>query len=528
MRISKLRVQNFKSFADTGELELAGINVLVGRNNSGKSVILRSIHTMQENGHPNPEHVRIGTDAASVKFEFSGDCLGDALERHFGVSAPDAENAKLNFSFQRTDDMHNGLSLNEDRRITFGSSVAMSDGSLGRKTGNSGVRAIRSSEPSNFIYTYFSKRKVAHFERIVDLTRTLAIENDLRNLVAKVTRLANPDYEGAQEYEALCNNVLGFRISSYASAGGQQAGIPVGRFDHIPIESMGEGVSSMLGLIADLCMGDGNLFLIEEPENDIHPESLKTLLRVIVDKSKNNQFIVTTHSNIVTRYLGAAVDCKVFEVTMNHQRNTTPTSEIQEIERTAEARIEVLRSLGYELSDFDLWDGWLILEESSAELVIRYFVPWFVPRLARVRTISAGGVTKVVPTFEDFRRLFLFAHLEPQYKGRVWVIVDGDDPGKEVVSNLQGSYKTWPGGHFRTWTHGDFEHFYPSRFFEQVFEVLAKSHDEKREAKKRLTRDVRRWCDENPEAAKAAFKESAAEVIEMLQEIDKTLFGSEE
>lgn len=48
------------------------------------------------------------------------------------------------------------------------------------------------------------------------------------------------------------------------------------------------------------------------------------------------------------------------------------------------------------------------------------------------------------PTFEDFRRLFLFAHLEPQYRGRAWVIVDGDDVGQEVVDALRGKYQTWP------------------------------------------------------------------------------------
>jgi hypothetical protein len=393
-------------------------------------------------------------------------------------------------------------------------------------TGEAAVDRIPAAEPSNFIYTYFSKRKVSGFERTVDLERTLAVQSDLRYLVAKVSRLANADYEGAAEYEKLCKDVLGFRISAYASQGGQQAGVTVGRYDHIPIESMGEGVSSMLGLITDLCMGEGNLFLIEEPENDIHPESLKALLDVIVDKSENNQFIVTTHSNIVTRYLGAAEDSKVFEVTMNQQADRMPTSEIREIENTPEARIEVLRDLGYELSDFDLWDGWLILEESSAEMVIRYFIPWFVPRLARIRTVAAGGVTKVVPTFEDFRRLFLFAHLEPQYRQRAWVVVDGDEPGQKAVAQLQNDYKrTWQPEHFRTWAHGDFELYYPERFADEVAAVLALPHDAKPPAKKRLTRAVKKWCDENPDEAKLEFSVSAAEVIELLREIDAKLFG---
>jgi predicted ATPase len=518
--MSSIRAENWKSFSDTGEIELAGINVLIGRNNSGKSAFLRAAHTVQLYGDPASEDLRIGNQSAVVSAVFTGEQIERDANRHFGNTFA-AGLTRVNFITQTSIVNDGGMS-----NLQIGRSVKFT-GIQG--DGESAVGRIPASEPKNFIYTYFSKRKVSAFERTVDLDRTLAVQNDLRHLVAKVNRLANPDYEGAGEYEKLCKDVLGFRVSAYASQGGQQAGITVGRYDHIPLESMGEGVSSMLGLITDLCMGDGNLFLIEEPENDIHPESLKALLKVIVEKSKNNQFIITTHSNIVARYLGAAEDSKMFEVVMNQQADRMPTSKIREIENAPEARIEVLRGLGYELSDFDLWDGWLILEESSAEMIIRYLIPWFVPRLARIRTVAAGGVTKVLPTFEDFRRLFLFAHLEPQYRQRAWVIVDGDEPGLEVISQLQDGYgKVWPSEHFRTWSHGDFERYYPERFAEQVDAVLELPHDSKPKSKKRLTQAVKKWCDENPDEAKEEFAASAAEVIDLLREIDAKLFEAKD
>ena len=80
---------------------------------------------------------------------------------------------------------------------------------------------------------------------------------------------------------------------------------------------------------------------------------------------------------------------------MTYEPNAVPRSHIREVDATPAARIEVLRRLGYELSDFELWDGWLILEESSAEVIVRYLIPWFVPRLARIRTVAAGGTSKV-------------------------------------------------------------------------------------------------------------------------------------
>jgi hypothetical protein len=499
MKVSSVRIKNFKSFTDTDEIKLGQVNVLVGRNNHGKSAFIRAVHLLQQGAEHNPEYVRLGEDASEVTYKLDDPAgpIGDRLgAMQVGVPGDVAIQFKRGGGFS----------------FVVG--------------GRSNVSPILAREPDNFIYTYLSKRKVMDFDRVVDINRTQSVESDMRYLVAKVARLANPDYERYEEYTKLCNAVLGFRITAYPAEGGQRAGIPIGKYGHIPIESMGEGVSSQLGLITDLCMADGHLFLIEEPENDIHPEGLKTLLNVIVEKSETNQFIVSTHSNIVMRYLGAAPDSKVFEFESQYKRNEIPTSHIREVEPTPGARIEVLRHLGYELSDFDMWDGWLILEESSAEIIIKYLVPWFVPNFARVRTVAAGGTSKVEPTFDDFYRLFLFAHLELQYRGRAWVIVDGDDEGKKVVAALRRDYKKdWPSDHFTTWSQPDFEHYYPPRFAEQVKEALAWPHDQKRDAKKALLDEVKAWCNANPEEAKAAFETSAAEVIEKLREIDQALRG---
>jgi hypothetical protein len=503
MRLSKVHIRNFKSLADTGEVNLDRINVLVGRNNHGKSAFVQAVHLIQSGARFSTRDIRLGTDEAEITY---------VLE---DVSRP---------------------AIIGQQVIQIGEPVGAAFKALwnvgGRVTatwtmiGSSNNHAfIRESEPYNFIYTYLSKRKVTEFDQVVNLQKTLAVSSDLRNIVSKVDRLANPAHHKSQEYTDLCMSVLGFRISSLASTGGHQAGIPVGPNTYIPIEDMGEGVSSLLGLITDLCVADGNLFLIEEPENDIHPDGLKTLLSFIVAKSEHNQFIVTTHSNIVTRYLGAAEGSKIFEFKSEYEPNRVPTTEVRVVENTPEARINVLRQLGYELSDFYLWDAWMILEESSAEFVIQCLIPWFVPRLSRVRTVAAGGTSKVGPTFEDYRRLFLFAHLEPQYRNRAWVIVDGDDEGQRVTARLREKYQDWPSDQFRNWTEPDFERYFPAQFSTDVTEVLGMPHDQKWEAKKALHKTVNDWCRENPDDAKKALAESAAEVIGVLQAVDRELFG---
>jgi hypothetical protein len=505
VKISSARIINYKSFADSGEVALGQVNILVGRNNHGKSAFIQAIHLLQQGAHIRGNDVRLGEEEASIELSLTAANQTD-FQRYYEI------------------DMNDTL-LTPTINLARGGGLSIQTISEPNQGPSRNLKRFAAQEPDNFIYTYLSKRKVLGFDREVNRDRTRAVQIDLRNLVAKVSRLANPDYVHAVEYDELCKAVLGFRISVHAAedGNGQQAGIPVGSFGYIPLESMGEGVSSQLGLITDLCMADSNLFLIEEPENDIHPEGLKTLLNVIVEKSKTNQFIVSTHSNIVTRYLGTASDSKIFEFESTFKPNEIPTSAIREVEPSPEARIAVLRRLGYELSDFELWDGWLILEESSAEIIIRYLIPWFVPGLARVRTVAAGGTSKVEPTFEDFRRLFLFAHLEPQYRGRAWVVVDGDDAGKAVIVGLKDKYKDWPPDHFTKWSQPDFERYYPPRFTEQVEETLTKDHDGKRKAKKKLLDKVKEWSNANPKEAKAEFEQSAAEVIKILHQIEADL-----
>ena len=505
IKVSAVHISNYKSIADSGEIELGQVNVLVGRNNHGKSAFIRAVHFLQQGAVYAPGDVRLGAKEATVDVSLIGNDITD-IGRYF----------------------HSNVSSTTLKlRILLGSQISNGIAIQNANAPLLGFAQLQPQEPDNFIYTYLSRRKVFGFDREVDRRRTRAVQTDLRFLVAKVARLADPDYVHAAEYEQLCKAILGFRISVHAAEDGvgQQAGIPVGLYGYIPIESMGEGVSSQLGLITDLCMADGNLFLVEEPENDIHPESLKALLNVIVEKSATNQFIVSTHSNIVTRYLGAAANSKIFEFESDYKPNTVSTSTIRQVESTAEARIAVLQRLGYELSDFDLWDGWLVLEESSAEIIIRYLIPWFVPELARVRTVAAGGTSKVEPTFEDFRRLFLFAHLELQYRGKAWVIVDGDSEGQKVIAGLRTKYRDWPSDHFMTWSKSDFEDYYPLRFAEQVKEALGNPHDKKPAAKKTLLDEVKAWCDANPAEAKVEFAKSAGEVIEILQSVKDDLRG---
>jgi hypothetical protein len=221
----------------------------------------------------------------------------------------------------------------------------------------------------------------------------------------------------------------------------------------------------------------------------------------------------------VLKYLAARQDATILEVQAVPDVEI-PESTIRIVENTAAARREVLRKLGHELSDFDLYEGWLILEESSAERIIRdYLIPDHVPELrGRLRTLAAGGAEDVVPKYKDFQRLYLYAHLDPIYGSRTWVIVDAGEAGDKIANELRSKFSA-AAERFWQFENEEFERYYPTKFQPDVAKALAPADKkEKRAAKEALLKRVIGELNENA-SLREELSTSAAEVIEKLRKI---------
>lgn len=502
MWIQKIVLTDIKSYEGQNTIELSsGINVLVGPNNGGKSTIANAALQIQAGASFGIKDVRLGKDRGSSEIY-----LRDVDESQFNRTTP-----KLIYAIDR-----------------IRNSSSRTQASENNKSNGVAVEQIPSAEPWNFIYPYLSKRKVNAYTEQVSESVANNVTGDLQNLYAKIDRLSNPDLPAHQDYVNACQKTLGFTVTCTSSPNGKKACYIIDNFRNVTVDNMGEGVASILGLLVTLSIAEGKLFVIEEPENDIHPRALKGLLELIIEKSRNNQFIITTHSNIVTRYLGSQAGTKIHRVDMDFDRNKLPTSRVTEIPNTPEARRELIEDLGYEFADMDLWEGWLILEEASAEQVVReHLIRWFAPYLqGKLRTFSARTVNEIETKFERFSIDFCFINLQPAYKNRAWVVIDGGQKEKEIIDRLRKSYGSsgWVGDHFRQFTEHDFEKYYPSQFQSEVDEILSIVGRKERQQKKEALREkIESWIREDDKRAKEAFEKSAAEVIAILREIEQEM-----
>lgn len=499
MHVRSITITNYKSHVASGPLELGPVTVIVGPNNAGKSSILQALYGLQQ--QIDNDGVRRGQSQGEVLLVLDG--IQDAVPAWSVQPGGDRE-ATLRIPLSTTTNTNYGLQTSQGER---------------------GVGPFPQTEPHHFVIPFLSKRKVAGYSESVRLQDTQAVRGDLHNLPARLSRLSNPANPLHSAYTEACERILGYVVTNVPSVNGQRSGIYLDGQRTIYLEAMGEGVPQIVGLIVELVEAKGKLFLIEELENDLHPSALKELLDLILASSAANQFVVTTHSHIVTRYLGASDGARVYNVA-SARGVLPPKAEVEAID-TPEARVRILRELGYELSDFDLWDAWLILEESSAERLMRDFlIPWFVPQLqGRVRTMSVGGMGNVEPSVEDFRRLFLFTHLQQVYHERSWVVVDGDASGIAVVERLREIYgDQWPADHFIAVSEPAFERYYPARFSDKATEALSRQDRRaRRDAKKALLEEVLQWCRDEPDAAREELADSARAVISVLETIGAAL-----
>lgn len=498
MIFNSIRVSNFRAIADSGILPLGPITLIVGRNNTGKSSLLRAMYLLQAGGEFRPSDIRAGEAVSKVVLSY--------------VDEPP-------LPVVRSAQVSEGI---RDRQLQIICSSDSFEISALHEGNGYRLNVAPAKAPENLVYPVLSGRAQRLNEAQVNRESVLAVWPHDGNIVARVAALATAHFPEAVKFRQLCRDVLGFEINVIPGVNGQYLGMQVDKFTGINIDTMGTGVSAVLNLIVSICGAKDKLFLIEEPENDLHPHALKALLDAILEASSCNQFVISTHSSIVLTRLGSLDSSFILHTSTDKQ---IPPATSYEIISTPARRVEVIQELGYEVADLHLNDGWLIFEESSAERLIRqYLIPWFAPGLRGLRTLAAGGTSRVEPIFTDFVEMLLFAHLEPMYRHRAWVVVDGDDSGLQVVRQLRGKFRDWPRDRFDSWKEERFEDYYPEIFETRVSDIFSLTDKAAvRRKKKELLEAVLDWIEENEALARIEFEKSAQEVIVYLRSVETEL-----
>jgi predicted ATPase len=363
-------------------------------------------------------------------------------------------------------------------------------------------------------------------DNVVSRDRTISVQPTDANLAANIS-LLSADHPEGRKFRRLIKSVFDIdRIDLFAVDNGQAPGLSISSSESIELEKMGEGVRGALKILSEIALTGNHVFLVEEPENDLHPEALRRLLDIMIEAATDgSQFIISTHSDVVLRTLGAEPQAIIYRTELEWH-DGIPETTYQPVSDTWQ-RAKSLRDLGYEES---MPAGWLVFEEASAEYFINNaLIPQFAPHLAGLKTVSAQGAGNLPHTVDALYRLVLFAHLHDKDLPRAWVIADGGEPGEAARVKLIKQFGSWPSDRFVVLSKLQIEDYYPVAFQSEASEILQTS-DKKRqgEMKGDLVRKVCKWYIQDPESASTELAISAKEIIDVLQRIETqigALFG---
>jgi predicted ATPase len=497
---------NIRCFEDTGDLIYSRkINLLLGVNNSGKTSLIKGLLAFQGLGFQDNDF-RENSNSIFAELECVYDeFTNDNLQIRYGQrGSPNPLSIRLNY-------------LNEG-------AVARPPGEVA--VGSPNDQVFPSLRPHHLFVPFLAKRKTTNLTQQVNRDVQSAVTGTFEYLVSRIDSLANFGHPNHEAFKAAILEVVGVPITTRASQHGKMAGAYINANNFIELSQMGDGITELVALIVELVLEKGKVFVVEEPETSLHPSALKAILNLIKAASEFNQFFITTHSNIVLAELACDSNCEIFKVS-RQSSEIGATSIVEKISHDdVESRRALMAELGYELSDFGLFDAWIIFEESSAESIYnQILVPLFAPDLqGRLRSFSAGGAGGVADKFHLFLTLLTFVHLEPVYAGRVWVAADGDQAGLEAIEVVRARFPRIAHDHLINFAEGQFESYYPEQFRLRAEEFPRLENKRARQlAKASLLREVLLWHKANPEQSKAHWEASAAEHIAILRMISESI-----
>lgn len=385
MIIQHLRLKDTSKFSKTPLIDLQKINVICGRNNSGKSTFLDALNRPYNEVDKSPD-VGISFSEETVKvFERAFENrVYSHIAGHYLSVISDIANENESCWFANDRDQFFQL-VNErasvPRQINVGDdeNPVIIDNSI-RTTSDDDVKIYQALNDG--WNTFFNVDGIKHGNRIrpvlvspkrsLELTKAINTAEPVDQTgVGLLNYLFFAQNQNEQSPDKkVYNKILTafVEISSgyeFTIVANQQNSISLSfkssDSDWIDASACGLGLRDLLVILYFSISGKHNLILLEEPENHIHPDIQKKLLRFLKEKT-DKQYFIATHSNVFLN--STYVDRVFFTEFKDGLINLSD----------ATSRAKILHSLGYSVTENLVSDLIILVEGSSDKEVLEEFL----------------------------------------------------------------------------------------------------------------------------------------------------------
>lgn len=310
LRATAIEISDFRCFKQFKAEGFERINLLVGKNNSGKTALLEALEIGLSGGHPARVALQLirreefyGLTSPVEQFALEDEQLLDVRQLFYGRKLITGADLRISVS-SGTERIGLGMTYAPDHKHTLRATnlahiakpwnllvyeqVAVTSkdfAAKARKFGEDNV-ALRSVDTSRM-----TAKSLANIWKQVVLTdreSERAVVDALQAIDPAVDDVLCIDTEGRLGWSSF---QLGFRGSSARA----------------PLGSLGEGVGRMFGLALAAVGARGGALLIDELEGGFHYSVFDSIWRWLIDRAKqgNFQLFATTHSEDCVRALGA-------------------------------------------------------------------------------------------------------------------------------------------------------------------------------------------------------------------------------
>ena len=300
--LERLHIRNYRVFNDLKIDRLSRINLIAGKNNSGKTSLLEAIFLLAGAGETRAAvnaHINRGfasnvapglVDVTFWPPMFSELDMSRAIEitayhNQFGplnlkIASKRARTTEI--SLDRTTEEASATNLSDMRSLVFhynGPNDQQVEGQISIK--GEGIEVRQDEIDFPFIATLLLSR----FENLQEDARRLALlrKAKLGHFVLEALQIIEPRLQSVEDNSA---------------SGAPMIWGDIGLSELIPLPVMGEGMTRIARLVLGIVSATGGVVLVDEIENGLHHSVLPKVWQAVDTTAKqfNTQIFATTHS----------------------------------------------------------------------------------------------------------------------------------------------------------------------------------------------------------------------------------------